>query len=797
MTTATIPTASTERGLTAAEVEARVKLGQTNRSSVTTSSRSWMAIVRANVFTRFNALLGGLLVVILAIGAPGDALFGIILVVNTAIGAAQELRARRTLDRLALLHAPKARVLRDGQLGELAESDVVTDDVIDLGRGDQVVVDGETIWCSGLEIDESLLTGEAEPVPKNPGDSLLSGSIVIAGSGLMRATAVGDSAFAQSLSKEARRFSLVRSELQEANNRILRLVTWVIVPVTALLCWSQLSGTLGVRDALRGSVAGVANMIPEGLVLLTSVAFAVGALRLARKRVLVRELAAVEGLARVDVLCIDKTGTLTTGQLTPLEVRPLDPAIPAGEVVAGLAAAEATPTASLRALASLHTSGPTIDCVDHVPFSSDRRWSAGTFDQLGSFVLGAPEVLLATEGDSALEAQIADEAAAGHRVLLLVRAPLGLDGDRLPAKLRPVALGVLAEQVRADAADTLSYLQEQGVAVKVISGDSPGTVAAIAGRAGLPSAEPVDAQMLPSDPRLLAATVEKRHVFGRVGPREKRSIVAALQASGHVVAMTGDGVNDVLALRQADLGIAMGSGSPASRSVGRVVLLDDSFAILPTLLAEGRRVLANVERVSKLFVTKTVYAALLAVSIGLAHVAYPFYPRNFTLISSLTIGVPAFFLALPPATTRLRSGYSQRVRRFVLPVGMILAAATLTTYLVTRAQTGATPHARTAATLVLGACGLWVLARVASPFVFWKAVLVGTMVGAFAASILIPFARHFLGFEAATPWDLFISGVVTIAAVSLLELIWHIQAVRDRSDTPGRLNSSSLRESRN
>lgn len=751
-------------------------------SAANASSRSLRAIVRTNVLTRFNALLGGMLVVILIVGPIQDALFGIILVVNTAIGVLQELRARRTLDRLALLHQPQARVLRDDQLRELPQEEVVLDDVIDLRRGDQVVVDGEVIESRSLELDESLLSGEAEPVAKEPGGRILSGSAVVAGAGLMAVTAVGQQAFAQGLAAEAKRFSLVRSELQEANNKILRVVTWAIVPVAALLCWSQLSGTLGVRDALRGSVAGVANMIPEGLVLLTSVAYAVGALRLARKNVLIRELAAVEGLARVDVLCIDKTGTLTTGDLKPLEVRQLDPSVPTSELIAGLAAAEETPTASLRALAGLHPGVSRLRCSGHVPFSSERRWSGATFDELGSFVLGAAEILMSGNDDGVLEAQIGAETRAGHRVLLLARAPSGLAGEILPDDLEPVALGILAEQMRADAADTLAYLREQGVDIKVISGDSPATVAAIAARAGLAASEPVDASVLSAETSELTPIVEGHSIFGRVGPREKRAMVAALQAAGHVVAMTGDGVNDVLALRDADLGIAMGSGSPASRAAGRIVLLDDAFSTLPSLLAEGRRVLANLERVSKLFVTKTVYAALLAVAIGIVRVPYPFYPRNFTVISTLTIGMPAFFLALPPASTRLRSGYLRRVRRFVVPVGAVLAAATLVTYLVDRSHGGATSHARTAAALVLGTAGLWVLGRLARPFAWWKALLVASMGGLFAAVILLPAARQLLAFQTVSGGTLALSGTATMAAIGLLEAVWFIQRDRNRME---------------
>ncbi len=757
-----------ERGLSSDEVAARVRAGAVNATR-THTSRSWAAIVRANVLTRFNALLGGLLVVILVIGPFQDALFGVILLVNTAIGVVQEVRARRTLDRLALLSEPRARVLRDGTVREVAREEVVIDDVLVLGRGDQVVADGIVLGGDGLEIDESLLTGEAAPVAKGVGEKVLSGSAVVAGAGAVRAVDVGPTAFAQSLADEARRFSLVRSELQEANNRILQLVTWAIVPVAALLCWSQLSGPIGVADALRGSVAGVANMVPEGLVLLTSMAYGLGALRLARRRALVRELAAVEGLARVDVLCIDKTGTLTTGELTPLEVAPLDASVPVGAVLAAMAATEASPSASLAALAAGYD-GPVPAATANIPFSSERRWSAASFAGWGSFVLGAPEILAPALADTGVSARVAAETARGHRVLLLARTHRPL-GDALPRPLEPVALAILAERVRPDAAETLRFLTTQGVAVKVISGDSPTTVAAVASEVGLDGTG-VDASALPLEPGELAPYLEAHQVFGRVSPLHKRAMVAALQSVGHVVAMTGDGVNDVLALHDADLGIAMGSGSPASRSAARVVLLDDAFSSMPILLAEGRRVLSNVERVSKLFVSKTVYATLLALAIGISGVPYPFYPRHFTVVSTLTIGVPSFFLAFAPAATRLRSGYSRRVARFTVPAGIVIAAATLTTYLIDRSHDGGTGHARTAAALTLGTVGLVVLARVCRPWAAWKALLVAAMAGGFALAFTVPLARHLLAFRPATGSGLLLAGTSALVATVILEALW-------------------------
>jgi cation-transporting ATPase E len=639
-------------GLTEVEVAERVARGQVNDVPVT-PSRTIAEIVRANVFTRFNALLGAMLVVILIVGPIQDALFGGVLIANTLIGIVQELRAKRTLDRLAVLTAPKARTVRDGRMQEREVSAVVLDDVLELQPGDQVVVDGEVLAALGLELDESLLSGESEPVGKSPGDEVLSGSFVAAGSGWYRATRVGRDAYATQLAEEARRFTLTRSELRSGIDRILQIVTWLIVPTAGLLVISQLRSDASVRDALRGSVAGTVAMVPEGLVLLTSIAFAVGVVRLARRRVLVQELPAVEVLARVDVVCVDKTGTLTEGHLAVEAVEGLAVGLEHEEALGALAAADPHPNATLRAIGERfpRPSEGWRD-VGAVPFSSARKWSATAFEGRGTWVLGAPDVLLdGLRREDPLARRIETLAEAGRRVVLLSRSGQPLDGDVLPDELTPVALVVLGDRIRETAADTLRYFAEQDVQVKVISGDDPRTVAAIAGHLGLsdPSGA-VDARALPSDPEALRELLDEHVLYGRVTPQQKRAMVGALQAQGHVVAMTGDGVNDVLALKDADLGIAMGAGSSATRAVAQLVLLDSTFDALPNVVAEGRRVLGNIERTSNLYLTKTVYAMLLAIGVGVVGRPFPFLPRHLTLIGALTIGIPSFFLALAPNT---------------------------------------------------------------------------------------------------------------------------------------------------
>src|SRR6516165_4140993 len=731
-------------GLSGAQVAERVSRGLTNAGGEHTS-RSVAHILRANILTRFNLILGVLLAVILAVGQPQDALFGIVLVTNALIGIAQELRAKRTLDWLAVLSAPKVRVIRDGTPRDLDVADLVGGDLVDLRPGDQLVADGIVRASMSLQADESLLTGESEPVDKKAGDRLLSGSFVVAGSGGYQATGVGGEAYARKLAAQARRFTVVRSELVAGINQILRYVTWAIPPVAALLVLSQLHTRQTAREGTTSTVAALVGMVPQGLVLLTSVAFGVAAVTLARRRVLVQQLPAVEGLARVDVVCFDKTGTLTDGTIAFYRLIRLDDQVQAEAALGALADDEAR-NATLAAIGQAFTPPQGWARQDVVPFSSVRKWSAASFAGHGAWVLGAPEMVL--PGHQDVLSQAADLAASGRRVLVLAHTSRPLDGQALPPDLHPVAFVVLAERLRSDTPQAIAYFAAQGVALKVISGDSPRTVSAVAARAGVPRAgDPVDARDLPEDPGALAAVLEERSVFGRVTPQQKESMVKALQARGHTVAMTGDGVNDVLALKLADIGVAMGTGAPATKAVAELVLLDNGFATLPGVVAEGRRVTANIERVANLFITKTVWATLLAVATGAALIPYPFLPRHLTIIDTLAIGVPAFFLALAPNRRRYLPGFVGRVLRFTVPAGLIIAAATFSAYAVARARGLSLTEQRTAATLVTLILSLCVLALLAMPLTWRRITLLIAALAAFALLFPVPAVRGFYKLE--------------------------------------------------
>jgi cation-transporting ATPase E len=730
--------------------------------------RSIGDILRANVLTRFNAVLGGLLVAVLVIGPPQDGLFGLVILANTAIGVVQELRAKRTLDRLSVLARSRATVVRDGRPRSIPADEIVLGDLVEARAGDQVHVDGEVREAAGLEVSEALLSGEATPVAKRAGDQVLSGSFTVAGRGSYEATRVGEACYARQLAAEARRFQLVRSELVAGINRILGLITWALPPLGIVLIVSQLRAHPLLGDAVRASVAGIVTLVPEGLFLLTSVSMAVAVVRLGQRRILAQQLAAVEMLARVDVVCLDKTGTLTDGAVTFDSVQPLDDDPEVEAALAALAAAEASPDASIQALAAALPAPDGWRVEAAVPFSSERRWSGVTVAGRGTWVLGAPDVLLAGVGGAdAARARVARLVGDGKRVLLLARADRAtIEAGRLTG-VAPAALAVLSERVRPDAAATLAYLTGQGVAMKVVSGDHPETTGAIASSLGLPAGGRVDAGAL--DDARLEAAADATAVFGRVRPEQKQTIVRALQRGGHTVAMVGDGVNDVLALRAADVAVAMGAGSAEARAVAHLVLLDGSFAHVPLCIAEGRRVIGNIERLADLFVTKTAYGMLLIVAVSAARLPFPFFPRHLTLVGAFTIGIPSVFLALAPNQRRVMGRFLRRVLRFSVPAGIVAGAATFLAYALALQDPGVSdPQARTAATLVLAGVGLVVLADLASSLTWARRALVALMAGGVALAVAIPGVRAFFALELPPPVVLAAgAGVVTVAALAL------------------------------
>ena len=775
-----------ERGLSAAEVAERVARGAVNRVKDRTS-RSVASIVRENVLTLFNAIIVGASVIVLLFGDLRDGIFGGVMIINAVIGIVSELRAKRTLDSLAIVDAPQASVLRDGTLSVIPARDVVLDDVIELALGDQVSVDGTVLSSAGLEIDESLLTGESRPVKKKEGDQLLAGTSVVAGSGRMVATAVGERVYAQGLSEQARAFTRTVSEIQVSINRVLQVVSVMLLPVVALTFYSQnrIAGGSGGdwREALVLSVASVIGMIPQGLVLLTSMNFAIGSATLARRGVLVQELPAVEVLARVDCLCLDKTGTLTTGGIRVREVDVV--AGDADTVMSALASAASDRTNATAEAIWAHVgegarSGASERIEWSVPFSSARKWSAwGTGRE--SWILGAPEFVIdeAVATNAVLLERVRAIAAQGSRVVALVRADEAVVDDELPARRAVAALVVLEEDLREDAAETLDYFRSQGVHVRVISGDNPTTVGALAAQAGLtaPDGSParlMDARDLPEDltSEAFNDAIERHDVFGRVTPEQKRAMVGALQARDHCVAMTGDGVNDALALKDADLGIAMGNGTQATKAVAQIVLVDSKFSVLPGVLSEGRRIIANMERVSSLFLAKTTYAAVLVIVTALVGWRYPFLPRQFSYIDSLTIGIPAFFLALWPNPRRYVPGFLKRTLSLAMPTGVILATAALVAFGIVEGPPQARESTAAILSLMLGA--IWLLVITSRPLSLWKWVLLASVISATVGGVLLPPVRGFFSMVAPTGYEWLVIACVGACAAVLIEIAQRI-----------------------
>ncbi|KIP51399.1 HAD-IC family P-type ATPase [Leucobacter komagatae] len=792
----------TRSGLSSAEAAERLRDGKGN-AAPDGSTRSLWAILSANVFTLFNGIVFTGFALLLVLGRWQDALFGLPALFNTVIGVVQEYNAKRTLDRLAVLNAPSARVLRDGSEHEIAPAGVVLGDILVLRAGDQVTADARVVETdhagpNGIEVDESLLTGESDAIRKAEGDEVLSGSNVVSGTAFAEVVGVGADSYAAKLTVEARQFSLVRSELRGSIDRLLRWISWALIPLILVVVngqmlafggWSTALQSGAWREAAVGAVAAVIAMVPLGLVLITSIAFAVSGTKLARDQVLIQELPAVEGLARVDALCLDKTGTVTTGDMVFNTATELS-VVAGWEAVLGRLGTDPAANGTARCLAAPFGDAPTLDVSAEVPFDSSRKWSAfatagqGETCAAGTWVFGAPEFVLAETETAAAQAALIRTGAlaeAGLRTLILAHSSEWIvPGERpeLPGGLVPVAILSFREQVRDDALDTMAYFAKQGVDVRIISGDDPRTVSAVAREVGIEHTAGVDARTLPEDLGELAEVMERERVFGRVTPQQKRAMVHALQRNGHVVAMTGDGVNDALAIKDADLGIAMDTATPATKSVARIVLLDGRFERLPGVVAEGRRVIANIERVSKLFLTKTTYALSIGLIFGLLAWAFPFLPRQLSITDGLTIGIPAFFLALMPNADRYRSGFLARSLSFAIPAGLIVTAGILTLHIVANAIGPFTEtEIQSAATLTLAGIALWVLAVLARPIHPFRVLIVLAMYAGLALVWAIPFVRDF--FE--VTWLPAPLGVVVLlivgAGVVLVEILraWHLR----------------------
>ncbi len=787
-------TASVDQGLSTAEAKARLRqLGPPPE----TSSRSVSSIVAGNVFTLFNAIIGVFFVLDLGLGLYADSIFGLIAVVNSAIGIRQELKAKATLDELAVLVAPHARVVRDGKVTELLATEVVPGDVIEVAPGDQLIADGEVIATRGMTLDESLLTGEADGIPKNRRDRVLSGSFCVSGSGHYVVDAVREQSYAGRLAGEAKAFRHPPSPLQEEVNRVIVVCTYAMLPLAAVLLVTLKLRNTGLQEAAQTATAGLVTLIPEGLVLLMSVTFAVAAIRLARRDTLVQQMSASESLASVDTICVDKTGTLTEGELrlaTVVFAEGVDPAAGAG-ALGRFAASAGDRNKTLETIAERYPAEAAPVSAE-VPFSSEWKWSGLSLaDGKGSstYVLGAPDVLAeagALTLPPALARKLEEETAAGRRVVAF-----GSSGESLPAdpgsaaapKLAPLALVVLEETLRPDATDTIAFMKEQEVDLKLISGDAAATVTAVAYAVGVPrDAGVIEGPDLPDDRAGLAEAALANTIFCRIKPEQKKALVAALVAAGRYVAMMGDGVNDVPALKQARMAVAMGSGAQVTKGVADVVLLKDQFARLPEAVGEGRRIARNIHRLGRLYLTKTVYAGTLILLVAVPGFAFPFLPRHLTLAALLTIGIPSFVLALAPSDGPLYRGRLLRaLGAFAVPAGVSTALGSIVSFFLVDTVAGASLEAgRTAATTTLIALGLaFILLLERGPgrehiaIQSYMLAMIFGLAGLYAGILAIPTLRDFFEIELLTSGQWFLALLSGAVGLTIASLLWRLPQI--------------------
>jgi cation-transporting ATPase E len=764
------------------------------------TGRSVRSIVLANVLTLFNAIIAVFFVLVLSLGLFADALFGVIAIVNSAIGIRQEIKAKEILDNLALLVAPRAKVVRDGQLIDLLADEIVPGDTVRVEPGDQLVADGDVSASRGLTIDESLLTGESDGIRKGRGDRMLSGSFCTSGSGYYVVDAVREDSYASKIAGEAKEFRHPPSPLQEEVDSVLRATGILLVPMAIILIGALTLRSVDFTHAAQEATAGLITLVPEGLVLLMSVTLAVAAVRLARMDTLVQQMAATEALAAVDTICVDKTGTLTDGNLKLIHVATSPGDGDAERVLGYFAASAGERNRTLETIAEAYPSTPAAVTAE-VPFSSKWKWSGltmnnGTSDR--SYVIGAPDVLigagvLALPPD--LETELREQTSAGRRVIAFGEAPAGLPADPAvepPPRLEPRALVVLEETLRPDAAETIEFMREQEVDLKLISGDARETVTAVAHQLGVPEdAGVIEGTRLPEAEAELARVAQENTIFCRITPEQKKALVGALSDSGRFTAMIGDGVNDVPALKRARLAVAMGSGSQITKGVADIVLLKDQFSMLPRAVAEGRRIARNIHRLGRLYMTKTFYAGFLILAAALFGFTFPFLPRHLTVAAFITIGIPSFVLALAPSEGPLYRGRLLRaLTAFSLPAGVGIGVGSLLSFFLVDGVFGGTlEEGRTAATTTLIVLGLaFILLLERGPgrehiaIQGYMLAMVSALGALFALILAAGPVRDFFELELLSAGEWFLSlasvavGLITASALWRLPFIQHLEA---------------------
>ena len=733
-------TPDSELGLSSAQAQERVDAGWANLP-IDPPGKTVGQIVRSNVFTYFNMLFFFLAACVLAVGSWQNVMFMGVVLANIAIGIVQELRSKRTLDKLTLLTAPQGAVIRDGRRRKIPTSEMVRDDIVEFSAGDQIFADAVVV-AGECSANEALITGEADEIKKKPGDELLSGSFVVSGQCRARLTRVGADSFANRLTLEAKAAKPPQqSEMMRSLTRLVQVIGIAIIPLGILMAVKEIAW-LGrsVTDGVVATVASLIGMIPEGLYLLTSMALAAGVVRLAQKRTLVHDMGCIETLARVDVLCVDKTGTVTENKMTVEDVVPLCPErfeeSDIRLIMADYVAAMRADNDTMAALRRYFTGEVKQPAIKAVPFTSAKKFGGVSFHEDETYLLGAPDVLLGERGGKYAK-QIDAYSAKGCRVLLLGLYDGDPEDERPEAGLMPIALILLSNKIREEAPETFKYFAAQGVAIKVISGDNALAVSEVAKRAGIRGAENyVDARTLETDEDI-AEAVERYTVFGRVTPDQKRRFVRALKAAGHTVAMTGDGVNDVLALKEADCSVAMASGSDAACQVSHIVLLESNFAAMPSVVAEGRRVINNIERSASLFLVKNIFSFILAVITLVFTLPYPVTSAQMSLVSALTIGIPGFILAMEPNSARIKGRFLPNVVGRALPGGLTNLFLVLGAILFCLVFELPEDMMGTICTVILCVVGLMVVHRTCKPYDLLRLAMMVALVVGFGICVLV------------------------------------------------------------
>lgn len=764
------------KGLTEEEVNIRIKDGKVNIIPKP-PSRTLIEIIKANLFTGFNFINAVLAIAVFIAGSPKDAIFAIVIISNSIIGIFQELKAKKTLENLSLIKENNVTILRNKDIKKIDAEKIVLDDIIILNSGDQILVDCEVLPGNTLEVNEALLTGEIDSILKKQGDKLLSGSFVVSGNCYAKVIKVGGNTYSSQLVDEARKFKIINSKLQHSINKIFRIALYFIIPIGILLTFTQLFfGNKTWQDAILGSVSGIIGMIPEGLVLLTSSTFIIAIIRLSKWDTLIQELPATEVLARVDVLCLDKTGTLTKGDLRLNSLKPLNNyALDYIEkILSAIVHESARISQTQKAILDKYPTSPNLAIKNKIPFSSLRKWEAIEFENEGTWILGAPEFILKYNYEE-ISKEVDNAALKGQRVLLLAKFNGNKIDEHLKGSIENACLVLIEDIIRDNAEETVKYFTEEGVSLKIISGDNPLTVSTIAKKAGVKGAENyIDAKNLPQEEEEFLNAIENTTVFGRVSPYEKRKIIKGLKKNNHTVAMTGDGVNDILALKESDCGIAMASGSDATKAVAQLVLLKSDFSALPHVVAEGRKLINNLEKVSELFLSKTVYSILLALIFALILKPFPLLPIQLTFAGSLTIGMPSFFLALEENKDIIKGGFLRRVLRYAIPNGIVIGISTTIMFLIAYYRGATLIQCRSISLIIFTLLSLFILVKVSMPINKYRLSIVISMIVLLALSFLVPLFRRVFSISLFPKSYVPIITIVVGISIITMMILWKI-----------------------